>query len=531
VKDTPTPLGWLSEAKQRLGADSVQALLLLLAVIALRAPGLAFGVLNIDETDFLLMARKLAAGGIPYLDAVEIKPLLSYVAYLPSALAGFQLWPMRVVGVGWTLATLWVLKEAAWRWTGQRDVGWAAAWLGLLATCCDVPSVNAELLANLPAAAALYFFIRGEQQKRARHWYLAGMFSGLAAMFKHQAGILLIALLVAELWPRRTLAGEPRASPGVLGRGRAGRILLGFVFPWAIAGALYLALGQLPAFLEWNIARNFMYASQGGTGHGWLRLVSALLVCVVAGTPLPWLLAIRGVLGPGDRIRFGLSLALWLTWIPVSLGGRFYEHYFLQFAPALALLGAPPLVALLQRWPTLKALPRAAWVALAVLPPLGLLAVDYGLGMAHRYPAQNSKAVEVAEWISAHSEPKDTLFVWGHYSPIYYLAQRDPGTRYLHTSVHMGNYDPHHLPSDFDAAKHSSSLDVDRTVVDLEHNRPRFVVDTAPADIHEWSKVPLEKFPKLATYIAAHYQLVASPAGAAIYQRRETARGASATAR
>jgi len=35
--------------------------------------------------------------------------------------------------------------------------------------------------------------------------------------------------------------------------------------------------------------------------------------------------------------RFG-RLTFWLTWLPVSLGGRFYNHYYLQFLPSVCLL-------------------------------------------------------------------------------------------------------------------------------------------------------------------------------------------------
>ena len=45
-------------------------------------------------------------------------------------------------------------------------------------------------------------------------------------------------------------------------------------------------------------------------------------------------------------------------------------------------------------------------------------------------------------------------------------------------------------------------------------------IDTAPANIHSWGRIPLAKFPELEAYIHAHYQLVGQPAGAAVYRRR-----------
>ena len=76
-----------------------------------------------------------------------------------------------------------------------------------------------------------------------------------------------------------------------------------------------------------------------------------------------------------------------------------------------------------------------------------------------------------------------------------------------------------HLPEGFDLRPFVSARDVARTLEDLARNRPRFVVDTAPADIHSWHKVPLSAFPALAGYVAAHYRRVADPGMAAIYER------------
>ncbi|MBS2023740.1 MAG: hypothetical protein JST92_15150, partial [Deltaproteobacteria bacterium] len=112
------------------------------------------------------------------------------------------------------------------------------------------------------------------------------------------------------------------------------------------------------------------------------------------------------------------------------------------------------------------------------------------------------------------------LFVWGHYTPLYVLAQRLPGTRYPNTSVQMGNFDPLHLAADFDPARTTSQRDVELALRDLQARRPRFVVDTAPADIHGWSKIPLEKFPSLDAFVQQHYALIGTPGGARVYESK-----------
>jgi len=85
----------------------------------------------------------------------------------------------------------------------------------------------------------------------------------------------------------------------------------------------------------------------------------------------------------------------------------------------------------------------------------------------------------------------------------------------------MGNRDPGHLPEGFDPAQNRSEPDVEATLQDLESRKPVWFVDTSPARIHGWDRVPLSAFPQLARYREEHYVEVARPGGAPIYRRAE----------
>ena len=87
------------------------------------------------------------------------------------------------------------------------------------------------------------------------------------------------------------------------------------------------------------------------------------------------------------------------------------------------------------------------------------------------------------------------------------------------TSVHVGNFDPEHLPDGFDLAAFRSDRDVAFTLKDLETNRVAIFVDTAPAGIHHWERVPLSVVPALDRYLHEHYALVADVAGSRVYRR------------
>lgn len=434
----------------------------------------------------------LASGGLPYVDFVEKKPLLAYVFYAPAGLFGWHLWPTQLLAVAWIAATATLIGRTATLVHGPR-VGHVAAAICALVSAANVQSVNTEIMLNLPVAAALYFHVR-------RRSFLCGLCIAAATLFKHQAGIVLVALTLSAI-----LDDQPFQLR------RHALVAAGFALPWVAAAGLYAALHHLPEFLEWNLTRNLAYSSLSVGSRG-ARFAASFALIVVAGSGFVWWHALAG-LRRDDSRAFAVTLVL--TWIPVCLGGRFYEHYFLQLAPPLALVAAPSVA---RAWVEPSTRRRTAALLAAPAVAFSLLALAWGV--LHRFPSQEPRARAVAAWLRSHSAAGDRVFVWGHFTPIYYFAERLPGTRYYNASNHMGDFDPHHLPPGFDVTPNASARDVAQTLADLERNRPAYVVDTAPAGIHEWNKVPLAAFPALDRYLSGHYALVARPGGASVYRRR-----------
>jgi hypothetical protein len=496
---------------------------LVLVVLVLRAPGFAVGIANIDECDFALFGRMVKAGAVPYLGVADIKPPLTYVAYhFAEVLAGGPSFPaIRILGIASILATALLLRAAARTWLGDDRAGWAAAWLSVLAICCESPAVNAEILMNVPVAAALLFFVRGERSRSA-WWDLAcGVAIGIAALVKHQAGITLVALGLVHL---ATLALRKGERGHALARGLA--LGAGFLGAWVAAG-LVAAANDWPAFYYWVVTRNLHQVAIARTSS-FVR-GSTAIVEVLALTALPWVLAVRSALRQRDRIATALALLLALTWIPVSMGGRFYEHYFLQFAPPLALLGASAAVRVLEAWPSLGAWHRRAWAFFVLAPVLGVLGYNSARAVLRDYPAQDPKVRAIASWLRANTSPEDRVFLWGDYSVIYCLADRLPGTRYMRTAPHIGDFDPGQIAPGESVPVFRSERDIAQTLTDLSANRPRVVVDTSTADLHGWSRFPLARVHELEAYVRDGYDLVAQPGGASIYLRRSptAARGSS----
>ncbi len=475
---------------------------LLAAVAILRLPAFVYGLLDIDESDFALVARRIAQGAMPYVDIADIKPPLAFLAYLPSGIFdAVPLWPTHALAVFWVVATSLLLRAAAKDLTGSEEAGWAAAWLGLAAGLCELPKASTEMLMNLPSAAALWLWVRAEKEGSKRLDAAAGACIGAASLFRHQGAVLLLSL-----------------GAVLLARGRPGRLLAmaaGFALPWALTGGFFAGAGHFAEFWDWVVRRNFAYTS---LREGWLgRFAEGALPSLAATLPA-WVLAGRASIaalrrGP-SAIEAGLIASLAATCVAVAAGGRFYSHYFLQFVPILALLGAAEAASAVRKWPRLA-------IALSLLPALGLGGFAVARGMAKSYPGQEPRARAIAAWLERNTGPQERLFIWGHYSPIYLLSHRLPGTRYLTTSVHVGNFDPAHLPSGFDVSPYRSDMDVAQTLADLERNRVPVVVDTAGSGLHHWDRFPLSTVPALARYIEVHYRAVAEIAGARIYRRAD----------
>src|SRR2546428_12058646 len=92
--------------------QSVAALLAAIAV--LRSAGFVFGILNIDESDFTLIAKRMLQGAVPFAQIADIKPPLAYVPFLPAGLfGGLSITPVHVLGIFLVVATCLVLGRPA----------------------------------------------------------------------------------------------------------------------------------------------------------------------------------------------------------------------------------------------------------------------------------------------------------------------------------------------------------------------------------------------------------------------------------
>ncbi|GAA2328798.1 glycosyltransferase family 39 protein [Streptomyces kunmingensis] len=381
--------------------------LLALLACATRVPSFVRPLWNPDEGYLAVQARMLAHGGRLYETVVDRKP--PFVPWLyEGAFAVFgsgSLTPLRICAVAAQLVTAVLLASIARRRWGP-GAGRTAGVLYLLVSVGlnpeDAQAATFEVFMLPWTAAALWCADR-------RRWGACGAAVAGAFLAKQTGGAVLVPV-AWMLWR----CGMPRK--GVL---------------WCAAGAatpvLLAALATDPGgFLFWTVTGSTTYASF--TGSELHVLARGLTNAAILGV------ACAGILPPVVRVlrvaRTGCT-ELWL-WLgssagAVLLGFHFFGHYYLQLMPPLALLGAA----------ALHILPRERLVtALLTSACCCVLFVAWGL-LAPRPELTHTQ--RVAREVRTLSEPAEPVLVWGIHPETYWLADREPASRFL-TAGLLTNY-------------------------------------------------------------------------------------------
>ena len=423
-------------------------LLLLVGVIVvallLRLPGLTLP-LERDEGAYAYFAWTWLHGGLPYRDAFDHKPPLVYLLYMPPLLLGApSAWAIRV----W--ATLLFLVDVALvyaigRRVWQRHAALIAALIfGVAGSAFDLQGLvlNTDQALVLPALVALWSAIRLRETQRFRFALVVGAALAATILIKPVAIVLIPALLLVCPHDRRGMA---RVAGGVA----LGALIVGL----PLAGYFILRGG-------WNdlvfgvLTYNRLYASESQARWQLGALVDMfapfvpLLLVALGGVALLLRRSEQApiVIGsPGS----GWLVAAWGAALLIAAIGslRAYIHYYYPLLPFLALLAAPCVLRLWQRDPAAPSLQRSANYLAAIL--LGaLLLVPFArqnlqlLGTSAEQQAERlygdvgkhyfAQAPLVAEYIRAHTQPDDYVYIFAAEPEVYLLAERRASSRYIY---------------------------------------------------------------------------------------------------
>jgi hypothetical protein len=263
------------------------------------------------------------------------------------------------------------------------------------------------------------------------------------------------------------------------------------------------------------------------------------------------------------------TLYLGASVVTITIGDRFFGHYYLFLVPPVAVLFglATRLLTISASRSRLAAASAAVYLVLLVLDRVfswpdvvqagtvvylvglallvlygmsrpsvrgaaavgGILALEIVfLGVHTRTlmtppsaPYRGHDFRAVTREISERSEPTDRLFVWGWAPEVYSLTRLTPASQFVISMYLVNDTRPQSTTSAIDPGYEKLLLD------ELDAVEPRFIVD---ASSHSWTMVAsgdpwlytLERYPDFALnrYLARHYRTVGRFDESVLYERR-----------
>lgn len=405
-------------------------------------------VIDWDESIYLLVARSMLDGQVPYVAIWDHKPPGLYTLFaLALMLFGRSVLAIRL------LAVLAVTVSCYLLWRLGRD-GLGSATVGLLAglfyAIFSLPNggyaTNAEILFAPFVILSFYWLWAGanplkqSQGKRPFSLLLIGLSLGLALQVKYVTAFELLAVIVlltaSPYWGARKRFGRLAVCNNAL-------ILSGAALPFVAVVAYFALTGHLSDYIYANFTANLIY--EGAAEPQLMPFLRAMkgqlqynLLLWVAVLAAPLLLTVRNWTQP----RLAADLAALGTWlgfafVGVIVTGRFYWHYFLQLTPPLSLIAAYAIINGLQM--TQKRSGQALGLVLTLLITGGLISSLWRPVAASlktlRLQVEDKLPLDlpatVAAYLNERLDGTATIYVVDYEPVVYFLTNVEPPTRYV----------------------------------------------------------------------------------------------------
>jgi hypothetical protein len=467
------------------------ALLLLLGGLLL-APMLAYPF-GSDHGSFATTADVLRRGGALYRDVAEIKPPgVYYLFAVAFATLGRTMFAIRLLDLLWTLAAATVLFAV-----GRRLLSPAA---GIVGAFCFLTfyalngdywhTAQCDGFASLPLALAASFTLWAEERRSAKPALVAGAMVGLAMLLKFTLAAFLFVPLLAAVLSR----SEPVRSRAL----RVSAYAAGCVLPVALAALLLWRAGTLDDMWQIVVVWNSQYG-QMRVGGAIPKMFRFLLGGKLAILPVIGLFSLAGVVSLVLARRARPSwwfLPAWVvvTVVGLAVQGKFFEYHWLPLLLPVGLLAGEGLVFAISR--LRAAFGPAGGRAITWACTAGLVALTVSGYWAHfqrpiaflagRMPRESylsafvspngyfsfSADAAVADYVRSHTAPDDSLFVWGLEPLVYFLADRPPASRFIHSALLIPPWTPE--------AWREMALE------DLRRTRPKLLL-LVHSDVQPWA--------------------------------------------
>jgi hypothetical protein len=415
----------------------VLVLLALAVLIVLNQANPLTTRLGRDSGMYAYVASHVLRGHTPYISAWEHKPPgIFFIDALGLSLAGGTRWGI------WTAEFVFLFAAALAGFNALKQhfstapaLGASLIWLAGMGLVLEGGNFTEEF--SLPFSFLSLLLFGLTLKRPAPLWLYAalGLATGCSFMIRPNNAGVQMAIVLAEL----VLVLRKERAWGETLRGWLA-LGVGFILPVAAAAAYFLARGAFEPFLEAAFLFNAAYG-------GRLDLLGSFISGVrhlgfAAGVALVGILFTFGKLrdqlkkGPVNPILLWLSLDFVLEIILSGLSGRNYPHYFISWLPWIAfscaaLLSTVPasLESCFQRFAVPALLAAISVLALGAQGTLRAYADAFRQLTAAQGKVQRQE--QLPQYINEHTQPGDTVYVWGGEAGINFLARRDAPTAHF----------------------------------------------------------------------------------------------------
>ena len=485
---------------------------LVLITIVTRLPALLHPLPIDDEAGYSVIANEIVDGGRPYIDAVDRKPPLLFWTYAAVfKVAGKYNWKaLHLLSLTWALATMAGLY-AIGKQLFDRETGLVAAlFYSVFQPWAAYKNLafNGEIVMNLPIVWAWAIGLRRSPPKWRPELLGAGALLCAGFLFKQPAAIAAVPLGIYLLLPSYRISRGLTRTQSII---QAAILTTGFFGALALFAVVLQEQGILRETIYWTILDHtipYIFWKKGILFT--LGFLGACLPLLVGAA-----LAIRdrqGIWAGKNAERVALLGLLAASAVGTAAGARFYEHYYIQLIPPLALLAAPFYAHLWTgrmqspHW-LLRPSLTCVWLALTIVA----FSISHWVALAAR-----SEPLETGRYLLEHSAPTDRIFVWGHKTRIYLDARRRPACRYILSFPLTGSVFGGTVPG-LDTRFRIRPFAWATLEEDFKKHPPAYIVDlySEPGALY-----PVRDFPILAKLLAERYQPVARTAEGVLYRMR-----------
>ncbi|MCD6459456.1 glycosyltransferase family 39 protein [bacterium] len=507
-------------------------------------PFLRFQLLHVDEAVYLVTAKKILSGAVPYLDVWDHKPPMVYwlYAFILKLFGTTNFIPVNIVTLLFNMFSTIMIFKITKLFSNRNTAGLTALIYPVISNLLlfrDAVNPNTEIYMTIFSLCAVYLGLKGVLSKKKIFFLTAGLSVGIASAFKQPSGITLIPLSCAIIIFNLKDKKWKHIFFSLI------NLAVGFFIIWVCIGLYFLIKNGFWEFCFQAFKFNFLYSAaiaKSSVIRGIFKNYSSYLkMC-----PLFFIPYFAGLLFSvtylfthkknSMRKKILLFILIWhvCDTLSVSTGGLFYYHYFVQWIPSLIIITFVPITFLFEilfkNYKTIGKVIAVIYILIFLIkifvPAGNSKAADLVINK-YRTPVENFKyakkwakaigpgfysypyyrepksvwgQMNIVKIIQTYVKPDKPIFVWGFAPEMYLLINRPSASRFLYTSFISGKF--HGLGNLYDARNSSlkeRNSSIDKLLLgDLQTAKPKFIIVS--------DKEPTKYSDFFFDYLSQHYK-------------------------